>query len=78
MGKRPQKLIISKFVILLTWILFPISSVSGIDLAIASITAIDAVNGLRKNQTILIEKDNSPIGGDWSFDKMNRKKPTNK
>ena len=56
MGKRPQKLIISQLVILLTWILLPISSASGIDLAIASTTAIDAVNGLRKNQTILIEK----------------------
>ena len=57
MRKRPQKLVISRFTIVLTWILLPISSVRGVDLAIASTTAIDAVNGLRKNQTILIEKD---------------------
>ena len=57
MGKSPQKLVISRFTIVLTWILLPISSVRGVDLAIASTTAIDAVNGLRKNQTILIEKD---------------------
>ena len=57
MRKRPQKLVISRFTILLTWILLPISPVRGVDLAIASTTAIDAVNGLRKNQTILIEKD---------------------
>ena len=56
MRKRPQKLVISRFTIVLTWVLLPISSVRGVDLAIASTTAIDAVNGLRKNQTILIEK----------------------
>ena len=28
----------------------------------------------RKNLNILIEKDGSPTGGDWSFDKLNRKK----
>ena len=44
------------YVILLVWLLLPISSVRGIDLAITSTTAIDAVNGLRQNQTILIEK----------------------
>jgi len=30
----------------------------------------------RKSLNILIESNGSPTGGDWSFDKMNRKKPT--
>ena len=31
----------------------------------------------RKSLNILIEKNGSPIGGDWSFDKLNRKKLPN-
>ena len=53
MEKR-SKIIMLPYVILLVWLLLPISSVRGIDLAITSTTAIDAVNGLRQNQTILI------------------------
>ena len=56
MEKR-SKIIILSYIILFVWFLLPISSVRGIDLAITSTTAIDAVNGLRQNQTILIEKD---------------------
>tara|TARA_B100000700_G_C15032372_1_gene851211 strand:+ start:941 stop:2431 length:1491 start_codon:yes stop_codon:yes gene_type:complete len=32
----------------------------------------------RRNLNILIERDGSPTGGEWSFDKMNRKKLPNK
>ena len=32
----------------------------------------------RQNLNILIEKDGSPTGGDWSFDKMNRRRLPNK
>ena len=31
----------------------------------------------RKNLNILVEKDGSPTGGEWSFDKLNRKKLPN-
>ena len=56
MDNRPMKFIISPYVILFTWLFLPFSPVKGADLAITSITAIDAFNGVRKNQTILIEK----------------------